>query len=68
MSSLARYSSMFIHGIDSCPMDGFDKVSIEKIMGLDTDNYAAMLIPFGYRVNEQPPLRRSELSEIVTYM
>jgi len=49
-------------------MDGFDKVSIEKIMGLDTDNYAAMLIPFGYRVNEQPPLRRSELSEIVTYM
>ena len=56
-------------GIDSCPMEGFDKDSVEKIMGLDTEKYAlALLIPFGYRVNEQPPLHRSELSEIVTYM
>ena len=56
-------------GIDSCPIEGFDKESVEKIMGLDTKNYAlAMLIPFGYRVNEQPPLHRSELSEIVTYI
>lgn len=56
-------------GIDSCPMEGFDKESVEKIMGLDTDNYGlAMLIPFGYRLNEQPPLHRSELSEVVTYI
>ncbi|MFA6138621.1 MAG: NAD(P)H-dependent oxidoreductase [Sulfurimonas sp.] len=56
-------------GIDSCPMEGFDKESVEKIMGLDTDKYGlAMLVPFGYRVNEQPPLHRSELSEIVTYL
>ncbi len=56
-------------GIDSCPMEGFDKESVEKIMGLDTDNYGlAMLVPFGYRANEQPSLHRSELSEIVSYM
>ena len=56
-------------GIDSCPMEGFDKESVEKIMGLDTKLYGlAMLVPFGYRVNEQPPLHRSELSEIVTYL
>ena len=56
-------------GIDSCPIEGFDKESVEKIMRLDTKNYGlAMLIPFGYRVNEQPPLHRSELSEIVTYI
>jgi nitroreductase len=56
-------------GIDSCPMEGFDKDSVEKIMKLDTQKYSlALLIPFGYRVNEQPPLHRSELSEIITYI
>ncbi|MDX1808166.1 MAG: NAD(P)H-dependent oxidoreductase [Sulfurospirillaceae bacterium] len=56
-------------GIDSCPMEGFDKDSVEQLIGLDTDKYAlALLIPFGYRINEQSPLKRSELSEIVTYI
>lgn len=56
-------------GIDSCPMEGFDKESVEKIMGLDTTKYGvAMLLPFGYRVNEQPPLHRSELEEVVSYL
>lgn len=56
-------------GIDSCPMEGFDRNEVEKIMGIDTDVYGvALLIPFGYRVNEQPPLHRSELSELVTYL
>jgi len=56
-------------GIDSCPMEGFDKDSVEKIIGLETEKYAlALLVPFGYRVNEQPPLHRSELSEIVSYL
>jgi len=56
-------------GIDSCPMEGFDKDSVEKIIGLETEKYAlALLVSFGYRVNEQPPLHRSELSEIVSYL
>lgn len=56
-------------GIDSCPMEGFDKTSVEKIMGLDTSIYGlALLIPFGYRVNPQPSLHRSELKEIVSYI
>lgn len=56
-------------GIDSCPMEGFDRDSVEKIMGIDTEVYGVpLLIPFGYRVNEQPPLHRSELSELVTYL
>lgn len=56
-------------GIDSCPMEGFDRDSVEKIMGIDTKVYGVpLLIPFGYRVNEQPPLHRSELSELVTYL
>lgn len=56
-------------GIDSCPMEGFDRGAVEKIMGINTDIYGiALLIPFGYRVNEQPPLHRSELSQLVTYL
>lgn len=56
-------------GIDSCPMEGFDREAVEKIMGIDTSVYGvALLIPFGYRVNEQPPLHRSELSELVSYL
>lgn len=56
-------------GIDSCPMEGFDRDAVEKIMGIDTEVYGVpLLIPFGYRVNEQPPLHRSELSELVTYL
>jgi hypothetical protein len=56
-------------GIDSCPMEGFDRDAVEKIMGIDTDTYGiALLVPFGYRVNEQPPLHRSELSELVSYL
>lgn len=56
-------------GIDSCPMEGFDYDAVEKIMGIDTESYGiALLLPFGYRVNEQPPLHRSELSEVVTYL
>lgn len=56
-------------GIDSCPMEGFDKASVERIIGLDTNVYGlALLIPFGYRVNPQPSLHRSELKEIVSYI
>lgn len=56
-------------GIDSCPIEGFDRDSVEKIMGIDTDTYGiAMLLPFGYRVNEQQPRHRSDLGELVTYI
>lgn len=56
-------------GIDSCPMEGFDRNAVEKIMGIDTDTYGVvLLVPFGYRVYEQPALHRSELTELVTYL
>lgn len=56
-------------GIDSCPIEGFDRDAVEKIMGIDTETYGiSVLIPFGYRVKEQPSLHRSELSELVTYL
>jgi hypothetical protein len=56
-------------GIDSCPIGGFERSAVEELMGIDTDMYGVtLLLPFGYRVNEQPPLHRSELSDVVTYI
>lgn len=41
-------------GIDSCPIEGFDRAEVEKITGIDTESYGiALLVPFGYRVNCQ---------------
>lgn len=56
-------------GIDSCPIEGFDRIATEKIMGIDTLDFGIpLLIPFGYRFKEQQPRLRSELSELVTYL
>jgi len=56
-------------GIDSCPIEGFDRDAVEKIMGIDTETYGIpLLIPFGYRAKEQQSRHRSDLSELVTYL
>lgn len=56
-------------GIDSCPIEGFDRIATEKIMGIDTLDFGIpLLIPFGYRLKEQQSRLRSELSELVTYL
>lgn len=56
-------------GIDSCPMEGFERNAVEKIMGVDSREFGIpLLIPFGYRLKEQQPRLRSELSELVTYL
>lgn len=56
-------------GIDSCPIEGFDRDAVEKIMGIDTDTYGIpLLIPFGYRAKEQQSRHRSDLTELVTYL
>lgn len=55
--------------IDSCPMEGFDYYAVEQLLQIDTDNYGiAMMLPFGYRVNEQQPHTRSNLEKLVEYI
>ena len=55
-------------GIDSCPMEGFDYPAVEKLLNIDTNEFGiAMLIPFGYRVNEQSVRNRSEMKDLVEY-
>ena len=54
--------------IDSCPIEGFEKENVEKVLELDTKEYqVALLLPFGYRVNPQPKKLRYKKEEITTF-
>jgi nitroreductase len=56
-------------GIDSCPIEGFDKQQVEEILGLDTTQYqVAMLLPFGYRLNAQSTQLRLGVDEVVEFI
>ena len=56
-------------GIDSCPMEGFEKENIEKVLKLDTSKFqVAMLLPFGYRINEQSTQLRSNFKSVVEFI
>ncbi len=55
--------------IDSCPIEGFEKENIERVLELDTSKYqVAMLLPFGYRVNEQSKQLRSSFDSVVEFI
>jgi nitroreductase len=56
-------------GIDSCPIEGFEKDKVEEILDLDITKYqVAMLLPFGYRVNEQSSQLRLPFDEVVEFI
>jgi nitroreductase len=61
-------SSAAMIGIDSCPIEGFDKNALEKVLDIDTENEeVAVVCTFGYRVNEANEKRRLPLSEITEF-
>lgn len=56
-------------GIDSCPIEGFEKENVEKALGLDTSKYQlAMVLPFGYRINPQSTQLRVPFNEVVEFI
>jgi nitroreductase len=56
-------------GIDSCPIEGFEKERVEEILELDTSKWqVAMLLPFGYRVNEQSAQLRVDFDKVVEFI
>lgn len=56
-------------GIDSCPIEGFEKENVEDVLGLDTSKYqVAVIVPFGYRINEQPAQVRLPFGEVVEFI
>ena len=56
-------------GVDSCPIEGLDKEKVEEILSLDTSKYqVSLVLPFGYRVNEQPSQVRLDFDEVVEFI
>lgn len=59
-------------GIDSCPMEGFDPQGIEAVLAehcaVDPARLRlAVMVAFGYRVNDQPAKRRQTSEQIVRW-
>ncbi len=56
-------------GIDSCPIEGFEKEKVEEILGLDTSKFQlSVILPFGYRLNEQSSQLRLPFQEVVEFI
>ncbi|MEN4052445.1 MULTISPECIES: NAD(P)H-dependent oxidoreductase [Sulfurimonas] len=56
-------------GIDSCPIEGFEKDNVEKVLELDTKKYqVALILPFGYRIKPQPSQMRLSFDEVVEFI
>jgi nitroreductase len=55
--------------IDSCPIEGFEKENVEKVLGLDTSKFqVALMLPFGYRINEQSEQLRLSFEDVVEFI
>ena len=62
-------SAAAVKGIDSCPLEGYDRDAVEAILELDKSKYRlSMLLPLGYRINEQPSQQRLSYDEVVEYI
>lgn len=56
-------------GVDSCPIEGFDKAQVEDILGIDTTQFqVALVLPFGYRINPQSQQLREPFEQIVEFI
>jgi nitroreductase len=55
--------------IDSCPIEGFEKDGVEKILNIDTDLYeVSVIVALGYRAKEQSARHRFPIDTIVEYI
>jgi len=56
-------------GIDSCPIEGFEKEKVEEILELDTTKWqVSVIVPFGYRVNDQSEQVRLPFDDVVEFI
>ena len=56
-------------GIDSCPIEGFDRAALNEILGIDwNERRVALLVPFGYRVKPQPQKIRRSVDDVVKWI
>ena len=58
-----------VKGIDSCPIEGFDKDKVEEILALDKSQFRLTLVlPLGYRINPQSRQLRVPFEEVVEFI
>jgi nitroreductase len=56
-------------GIDSCPIEGFEKENVEKELDIDTNKWQiSVIIAFGYRVNPISKKLRLPSNEVIEYL
>lgn len=60
-------------GIDSCPMEGFEKENIERLLAeegiLDTEHFGvACMAAFGYRLNKPGEKTRRAADEVISWV
>ncbi len=56
-------------GIDSCPIEGFEKEKVEELLGIDTKKWQlSLILPFGYRVKDAPSKLRLPFDEVVEFI
>ena len=68
-AALAMMNEAAGRGIDSCPMEGFDRAALGEILGLKwNERRVALLVPFGYRVNPQPQKIRRSIDDVVKWI
>jgi nitroreductase len=64
MSNMITYAAT--KKIDSCPIEGFEKDEVQKVLNLDSSKYqVSVLVPMGYRINPQSPQLRDDFEDIV---
>jgi len=69
IASANMMSAAAFIGIDSCPIEGFEKENVEKVLKLDTSKFqVAMMLPFGYRVKEQSKQLRSSFESVIEFI
>ena len=56
-------------GIDTCPIEGFEKENVEKVLEIDTTKYqVSVILPIGYRIEPQSTFVREPVENIVEYI
>ncbi|XPV70403.1 MAG: NAD(P)H-dependent oxidoreductase [Halarcobacter sp.] len=58
-----------VKGIDSCPIEGFDREKVEEVLEIDKSKYRlSLVLPFGYRINPQSKQARLPFEEVVEFI
>jgi nitroreductase len=69
IASANMMTAAAVKGIDSCPIEGFDKDKVEEILALDKSQFRlALVLPFGYRINPQSTQLRVPFEEVVEFI